>query len=300
MNVATGSVSRTRPPSTSVITLVVVATTLVSDARSKIVSSVIASAAGATARLPNARWYRIWSPRPTSTTAPGSSWRAIASSTSGAIGANAALESGARAGACAAAGPERTRAIPASAAARVFTESIQYILSAVITLAGSEQGFSGGICMRYGLHLSRGVLAAFFVAALAGNAAAQTGRVGGTVKDEAGQPIKGATVTAENPNASPSSFTATTDDKGRFSIIGLRTGRWTFTAQAPSFAPESGGLNVQTIGAPNPPLTFTLKKGGSTAPAGALGGLAAKDLQADLAAADQLYNSQQWDQAITA
>jgi Flp pilus assembly protein TadD len=154
--------------------------------------------------------------------------------------------------------------------------------------------------MQHRLHLSRGVLAALFVAALASGAAAQTGRVGGTVKDDAGQPIKGATVTAENPSASPSSFTATTDDKGRFSIIGLRTGRWTFTAQAPSFAPESGALNVQTIGAPNPPLTFTLKKGGAASPMGALGGLAAKDLQADLAAADQLYNAQQWDQAITA
>ncbi len=30
-------------------------------------------------------------------------------------------------------------------------------------------------------------------------AAAQTGRVGGTVKDQQGQPIKGATVVAENP-----------------------------------------------------------------------------------------------------
>jgi Tfp pilus assembly protein PilF len=150
------------------------------------------------------------------------------------------------------------------------------------------------------LHLSRGVLAAFFVAALGISVAAQTGRVGGTVKDDAGQPIKGATITAENPNASPSSFTATTDDKGRFSIIGLKTGQWTFTAQAPSFAPESGRLNVQTIGAPNPPLTFTLKKGGAASPMGALGGMAAKDLQADLAAADQLYNAQQWDGAIAA
>ncbi len=154
--------------------------------------------------------------------------------------------------------------------------------------------------MRHRLHLSRGVLAAVLVAALSSAAAAQTGRVGGTVKDDGGQPIKGATITAENPNASPSSFTATTDDKGRFSIIGLKTGRWTFTAQAPSFAPESGQLNVQTIGAPNPPLTFTLKKGGSAAPTGALGGLAAKDLQADLAVADNFYNAQKWDEAIAA
>jgi Flp pilus assembly protein TadD len=154
--------------------------------------------------------------------------------------------------------------------------------------------------MRQRLHLFRGVLAALLVAALGSSAAAQTGRVGGIVKDEGGQPIKGATITAENPNASPSSFTATTDDKGRFSIIGLKTGAWTFSAQAPGFGPESGRLNVQTIGAPNPPLTFTLKKGGSPMAAGALGGLAAKDLQTELAAADQLYNAQKWDEAITA
>ena len=46
------------------MTLVVVATTLVSDARSKIVSSVIGSAAGTSARFPIAFWYRIRSPRP--------------------------------------------------------------------------------------------------------------------------------------------------------------------------------------------------------------------------------------------
>jgi len=152
--------------------------------------------------------------------------------------------------------------------------------------------------MRQRLHLTRGVLAAVLVAALAASAAAQTGRVGGTVKDESGQPIKGATITAENQNASPSSFTATTDDKGRFSIIGLKSGQWTFSAQAPGFAPESGKLNVQTIGQPNPPLTFTLKKGGGAAPTGALGSLAAKDLQTELAAADADYNSQKWDDAI--
>jgi len=150
--------------------------------------------------------------------------------------------------------------------------------------------------MRHPLYSARGVLAALFVALLAGGAAAQTGRVGGVVKDESGNPIKGATVTAENPNASPSSFTATTDDKGRFSIIGLRSGTWTFTAQAPGFAPENGKMGVQTIGTPNPPMTLTLKKGG--APAGGLAGVAAKDLQADLAAADADYNAGKFDDAI--
>src|SRR6185369_16566475 len=97
---------------------------------------------------------------------------------------------------------------------------IQYILR---TLQGDSR-------MRQRRHLSRGVLAVLLVAGFAVALAAQTGRVGGTVKDEAGQPIKGATITADNPNASPSSFTATTDDKGRFSIIGLKSGQWTFTA----------------------------------------------------------------------
>jgi Tfp pilus assembly protein PilF len=155
--------------------------------------------------------------------------------------------------------------------------------------------------MRFRQHLFRGVLAALVVSALAGSAAAQTGRVGGTVKDETGQPIKGATVTAENPAASPSSFTATTDDKGRFSIIGLRTGQWTFTAVAPGYGPETGRMPVSTIGSPNPPLTMTLKKGGGgPAAGGALGSMAAKDLQAELGAADALYNAQKWDEAVAA
>jgi tetratricopeptide (TPR) repeat protein len=154
--------------------------------------------------------------------------------------------------------------------------------------------------MRQRLHLTSLVLAALFVVAFAAAAAAQTGRVGGVVKDEAGNPIKGATVTAENPAASPSSFTATTDDKGRFSIIGLKSGSWSFSAQAPGFGPEAGKLNVSTIGAPNPPLTFTMKKGGAAGPSSALGSAAAKDLQADLAAADTLYNAQKYDEAIAA
>lgn len=154
--------------------------------------------------------------------------------------------------------------------------------------------------MRHRHYLFRSALIALAVLAIAGTAGAQTGRVGGQVKDDTGNPIKGATVTAENPGASPSSFTATTDDKGRFSIIGLRTGDWKFTVQAPGFAPESGNMRVQTIGAPNPPMTFTLRKGSGGPAAGALGGAAAKDLQADLANADALFNAQKWDESVAA
>ena len=130
-------------------------------------------------------------------------------------------------------------------------------------------------------------------------AAAQTGRVGGTVKDQNGQPIKGATILAENPQASPSSFTATTDDKGRFSIIGLRSGTWKITASAPGFAPSGGNVPIRTIGAPNPPVDLVLAPG-AAAPTGALAGVNTKELQGELAKAEEMMNAQQYDAAIAA
>ena len=130
-------------------------------------------------------------------------------------------------------------------------------------------------------------------------AAAQTGRVGGTVKDQNGQPIKGATILAENPQASPSSFNATTDDKGRFSIIGLRSGTWKITASAPGFAPSGGNVPIRTIGAPNPPVDLVLAPG-AAAPTGALAGVNTKELQGELAKAEEMMNAQQYDAAIAA
>jgi tetratricopeptide (TPR) repeat protein len=139
--------------------------------------------------------------------------------------------------------------------------------------------------------------AALIVSALP--AAAQTGRVGGTIKDDKGQPIKGATVVAENPAASPPSFTATTDDRGRFSIIGLRSGTWKITASAPGFAPGGGNVPIRTIGAPNPPVDIVLAPGAPGA-TGALAGVNTKELQAELQKAEELLNQQQYDAAIAA
>jgi tetratricopeptide (TPR) repeat protein len=128
-------------------------------------------------------------------------------------------------------------------------------------------------------------------------AAAQTGRIGGTIKDDKGQPIKGATVVAENPSATPPSFTTTTDDRGRFSIIGLRSGNWKITASAPGFTPGGGMVPVRTIGQPNPPIDIVLAPG-AAAPTGALAGVNTKDLQAELQKGEDLMNKQQYDAAI--
>lgn len=130
-------------------------------------------------------------------------------------------------------------------------------------------------------------------------AAAQTGRVGGTIKDPQGQPLKGATVTAENPAASPSSFTATTDDKGRYSMIGLKTGTWKVTAVAPGFAASSGNVPIRSLGSPNPPVDFVLAPG-AAGPAGALAGVNTKELQIEIQKAIDLANGGQHDAAIAA
>ena len=151
--------------------------------------------------------------------------------------------------------------------------------------------------MRESLKLSLAALVVVLLGALP--VAAQTGRIGGLVKDDKGQPLKGATVVAENPSASPPSFTATTDDKGRFSIIGLRAGSWKLTASAPGFQPSVGNVPIRTIGAPNPPVEFTLAPG-ATGPAGALAGVNTKELQGELAAAEAKMTANDYDGAIAA
>lgn len=151
--------------------------------------------------------------------------------------------------------------------------------------------------MRLRTDLLRLALAAFFTAALVGTAAAQAGRVGGLVKDDKGDPVRGATVVAEHVDSGVS-LSATTDDRGRFAILGLRPGQWQFIAQAPAHEPQGAAMRVR-VGAPNPPLTFELRRTGPDT-VGVLAGIAAKDLQADLAAADLLFNQQKWDEAVAA
>jgi tetratricopeptide (TPR) repeat protein len=151
--------------------------------------------------------------------------------------------------------------------------------------------------MRRGRIRQIAAVAAFLAAA--GSAYAQAGRASGLVKDEQGAAIKGATVTAtaDNPDATPNSLTSTTDDKGRFGMIGMQSGLWNFIARAPGYSAQVGTIMIRQGSNPQP-LTFALKK--VLAPPSALGSTAAKDLQTQLGAADDLYNGQKWDEAIAA
>jgi uncharacterized GH25 family protein len=124
------------------------------------------------------------------------------------------------------------------------------------------------------------------------------GRATGLVRDEAGQGLKGATVVAENPNATPKSFTTTTDDRGRFSMIGLSSGIWTLTASAPGFVPSQTAAQI-SVARPNNPLEFKLARGAAGSPS-ALAGLNLRELQNELQAAEALFQAGKWDEALAA
>jgi hypothetical protein len=88
--------------------------------------------------------------------------------------------------------------------------------------------------------------------------ASAQGRAVGTVKDIGGKAIKGATVKASNPDASPSQFASATDDRGRWAMIGLKSGTWHFTVEAPGYFTVETNAPIRVAAAP--PMQFALAK----------------------------------------
>ncbi len=157
--------------------------------------------------------------------------------------------------------------------------------------------------MRTGLF--RGVrcvaMAALWIGVTAGAAEAQLGRIRGIVRDTSGESVSSALVKAEHP-ATTRSITTTTDDGGRFALIGLQRGTWTFRIEAPGFHPFATRVRIRSGGSSHffvltPDLTVTRKVVPST---GLLAGVAAEDIQLELDTADTLYEAGQYDEAIEA
>lgn len=124
-------------------------------------------------------------------------------------------------------------------------------------------------------------------------AAAQSARAIGTVRDTDGKPIKGATIRAANPDAIPSQIVSTSDDKGRWAMIGLRTGTWTFVVEAPGFVKVEAPAAVRV--AASPPMAFTLVRDPGPIP-----GALPTNIQAQLTAAHMMREQGRLDAAITA
>jgi hypothetical protein len=129
------------------------------------------------------------------------------------------------------------------------------------------------------------------IVSLAAPAAAQSGRASGTVRDQSGKPIRAAVVRADNPAAYPPQVTATSDDRGRWGMIGLASGEWRFTVQAPGFVTQSGAVQVRS--AASPPIAFTLPRDPGPIP-----GALEKNIQQQIADANALRDEGRLDQAI--
>jgi tetratricopeptide (TPR) repeat protein len=128
---------------------------------------------------------------------------------------------------------------------------------------------------------------------LAAPAFAQSARATGTVRDTDGRPIKGATVRAVNREASPPEITSTTDDRGRWAMIGLRFGMWTFIVEAPGFTPLEAQAPVRV--ASSSPMTFTLARDPGPVP-----GALTPDVLRRVAAANALRDGGNYEEALAA
>ena len=127
---------------------------------------------------------------------------------------------------------------------------------------------------------------------------AQVIRVPGSVKDANGRPVRGAVITAENPDQTPPRMTATSNDKGQFGFLGIRRGLWTFTVEAPGFET----VRVRRPVMPGPrqeSIDVRLTK--SSAPAALpLDGIKGDDLQQRIDRAESLAARGELDGAIAA
>jgi tetratricopeptide (TPR) repeat protein len=132
-----------------------------------------------------------------------------------------------------------------------------------------------------------------FAMCVAMPAFAQTARASGTVKDTSGKPMKGATVRATNKDAYPPQIASSTDDKGRWAMIGLRTGTWTFVVEAPGYSRQEAQWPVRVAG--TVPMHFVLAR-----ELGPIPGALTKNIQQQLAAANALRDKGQLDLAIAA
>jgi tetratricopeptide (TPR) repeat protein len=139
----------------------------------------------------------------------------------------------------------------------------------------------------------RTALALVVAVGIAGPAAAQTARATGSVRDTSGKAIRGATIRAVNPDAIPSEFTAVADKDGRWAMIGLRIGTWTFVAEAPGFFSVTAQAPART--ANNQPINFLLARDPGPIP-----GALAPNIQGQLDAANALRDQGRYDQAIAA
>ena len=162
-------------------------------------------------------------------------------------------------------------------------------------------------------------MAALWIGVTAGAAEAQLGRIRGIVRDTSGESVSRVLVKAEpsegrgGAGSSMSSSArlmrprrsvrTTTDDGGRFALLGLQRGDWIFTVEAPGFRPFETRVRISAAGSSvsfvlTPDVATLDVPRGVVPSTGLLAGVAAEDIQLELDTADTLYEAGQYDEAI--
>ena len=136
---------------------------------------------------------------------------------------------------------------------------------------------------------------------LASTALAQGGLFTGWVRDDAGDLHEGAIVTMELEGARPPRVEATTDENGRFTMLGLNSGAWSLRVELEGYHPHVNMVPIRQ--GSNPPFNIALDRIKHPLELAlgeaALEGLDPAALEAELKAADEAFNTEQWDLAIT-
>ncbi len=139
------------------------------------------------------------------------------------------------------------------------------------------------------------------VALLAGAAPAaaqfRPGHIGGVVKSDEGDPIRGAIIVAQNKDATPPSLSAVSDEKGRFGILGLRSGLWSVMVKAPGYEPTVLSWPVRsTMAGPSLEVVLVSIPGG--APVMRFDKVKSSSVVEDLGKASTLLDAGRTDDAI--
>jgi tetratricopeptide (TPR) repeat protein len=137
------------------------------------------------------------------------------------------------------------------------------------------------------------------LAATAAPAAAQfrPGHIGGVVRSDQGDPVRGAVIVAHNKDATPPSLSAVSDDKGRFGLLGLRSGVWSVMVKAPGYEPAVLAWPVRSTTA-GPSLEVVLVSIPGGAPVMRFDKVKPSSIVEDLGKASTLIDAGRTDEAI--
>ena len=85
------------------------------------------------------------------------------------------------------------------------------------------------------------------------------GRIKGTVNDDSGAPIKGASVRA-TLSGYDGAIEESSDDKGAWAVGGLARGEWHLTFYSPGHVPVAAKVTLSAELSSIPPIAIVLKK----------------------------------------